>query len=93
MDILKKTLLCCILAVFVFTAGCKTAREPVTDYVAVLITTNVVYVPCMGGTPDGKCKWCRPEEGMRVPEHMNKIDYDLKIVVSTNYLPVILKPD
>lgn len=60
--------------------------------VAVLITTNLVSHPCTGGTPGGKCQWCRPEEGIAVPEHMNKIGYDMDWVVHTNYLPVIEMP-
>ena len=69
--------------------------------VAVLITTNLVSHPCTGGTPGGKCKWCQqgqvdqfgfPMCDMRVPEHVNRIGYDMDWVVTTNYLPVIEMP-
>lgn len=62
--------------------------------VAVLITTNLMYHPCTGGTPGEKCKWCDSEPSFygcaaRVPEHINRIGYDCDWVVTTNYLPVI----
>lgn len=63
--------------------------------VAVLITTNLVSHPCTGGTPGGVCKWCESENSnpygcvMRVPEHINRIGYDMDWVVTTNYIPVI----
>ena len=60
--------------------------------VAVLITTNLFGHPCTGGTPGGKCKWCNDEMGLRVPEHVNQIGYDMDWVVTTNYLPVIEMP-
>jgi hypothetical protein len=69
--------------------------------VAVLITTNLVSHPCTGGTPGGKCEWCRdgwvdqygfPMPGFRVPEHIGVIGYDMDWVVTTNYLPVIEMP-
>ena len=54
---------------------------------AVHISTNLVSTPC-------NCGYCRPSEGIRVPEHINQIGYDLKVVVSTSYYPVvILKKD
>lgn len=58
--------------------------------VAVLITTNLVFHPCSGGVPGGKCKWC--DGPIRVPEHMNRIGYDMDYVVVTQYLPVIEIP-
>ena len=57
--------------------------------VAVLITTNLVSHPCSGGVPGEKCKWCNPELGLAVPEHMNRIGYDMDWVVTTQYLPVV----
>ena len=60
--------------------------------VAVLIVTNLVSHPCTGGTPGGKCKFCRDWEGMRVPEHIHQIGYDLDWVVTTQYLPVVEMP-
>ena len=60
--------------------------------VAVLITTNLISHPCTGGTPGGKCQWCNPEYGAVVPEHMNRIGYDMDWVVTTQYLPVIEMP-
>lgn len=52
---------------------------------AMLVTTNIVSQPC-------DCGWCRPEQGIRVPEHIGVIGYDLRIEVSTNYLPVVTLP-
>lgn len=49
---------------------------------AVLVTTNLVSQPCA-------CGFCDPVRGIRVPEHVNQIGYDLKLQVSTNYLPVV----
>ena len=49
---------------------------------AVLVTTNLVSVPC-------NCGYCRPSEGIRVPEHIGVVGYDLKVVVSTQYLPIV----
>ena len=60
--------------------------------VAVLITTNLVSHPCAGGVQGEKCQFCRPEQGMRVPEHINQIGYDMDWVVRTQYLPVIEMP-
>ena len=64
-------------------------NQPFENYVAVFVTTNLVSVPCMGGNENGVCQWCNSEIGMRIPEHMNRIGYDLKVVVSTNYLPIV----
>ena len=55
--------------------------------VAVLIITNLIYHPCSGGTPGGNCEWCH--NGIVVPEHMNRIGYDMDYVVKTQYLPII----
>lgn len=52
-----------------------------TEYYAIQVTTNLVSVPC-------NCGFCRPEEGIAVPEHINQIGYDLKYEISTNYFPV-----
>ena len=69
--------------------------------VAVLITTNLVYHPCTGGEPGGKCEFCREGKidrfgfsmpGFRVPEHIGEIGYDCDWVVTTQYLPVIEMP-
>ena len=49
---------------------------------AQLVSTNLVRIPCA-------CGYCRPSEGIVVPEHLNKIGYDLKVVVSTSYCPVV----
>lgn len=49
---------------------------------AVLITTNIVSQPC-------NCGFCDNAHGIRVPEHINSIGHDLRIEVSTNYLPVV----
>ena len=57
--------------------------------VAVLITTNLVSHPCTGGKPGERCKWCKPEIGAVVPEHMNRIGYDMDWIVTTQYLPVV----
>ena len=53
--------------------------------VAMLVTTNLVSVPC-------NCGFCRPEEGIAVLEHINRVGYDLKLEVNTNYLPVVELP-
>ena len=52
---------------------------------AVLVTTNLVSQPC-------PCGFCNPARGLRVPEHINQIGYDLRIEISTNYLPIIFLP-
>lgn len=52
---------------------------------AVLVSTNVVSQPC-------PCGLCDNARGIRVPEHVGVIGYDLRIVVSTNYLPVLYLP-
>ena len=68
---------------------------------AVLITTNLVSHPCTGGTPGGKCEWCRqgqvdqfgfPTCDVCIPEHINRIGYDMDWVVTTQYLPVVERP-
>ena len=56
-----------------------------TRLVAMLVTTNLVSVPC-------QCGFCRPEEGIAVLEHINRIGYDLKLEINTNYLPVVKLP-
>lgn len=55
-----------------------------TNLVAILIMTNVVRVAC-------PCGWCNDRLGIAIPEHINRIGYDLKEVVTTNYLPVVIK--
>ena len=50
---------------------------------AVHVSTNLVSVPC-------RCGYCDPSRGIRVPEHINQIGYDLKVVVSTSYYPVVI---
>ena len=64
--------------------------------VAILITTNLVFHPCSGGTPGGKCQWCHYETNgfghvlaTTVPEHVNQLGYDCDYVVTTQYLPVV----
>ena len=52
---------------------------------AVLISTNIVSQPC-------PCGFCDNARGIRVPEHVGVIGYDLRIEVSTNYLPVLYLP-
>lgn len=49
---------------------------------AVLISTNLVSQPC-------SCGFCDPSRNIAVPEHINSIGHDLRIVVSTNYLPIV----
>ena len=49
---------------------------------AELVTTNLVSVPC-------NCGHCRPSEGIVIPEHIGVVGYDLKVVVSTQYLPIV----
>lgn len=57
-----------------------------TDFTfAEIVSTNLVHVPCT-------CGYCRPSEGIAVPEHINQIGYDLKVVVSTSYYPVVILP-
>ena len=52
---------------------------------AQLVSTNLVRKPCT-------CGYCRPFEGIAVPEHLNQIGYDLKVEVSTSYYPVVSLP-
>ena len=56
------------------------------DYLLVeVVTTNLVSVPC-------KCGFCRPNEGIRVPEHINQIGYDLEYQITTSRYPVVSNP-
>ena len=50
-----------------------------------IISTNLVSVPC-------PCGFCKPDQGIAVPEHINQIGYDLKVVVSTSYYPIVIRP-
>lgn len=52
---------------------------------AEVVTTNLVSVPC-------NCGFCRPNEGIRVPEHINQIGYDLEYQVTTSRYPVVSNP-
>lgn len=52
---------------------------------AEIISTNLVSVPC-------PCGFCKPDQGIAVPEHINQIGYDLKVVVSTSYYPIVIRP-
>lgn len=52
-----------------------------TNLVALLIVTNLVSVQC-------KCGFCNGY--VVVPEHMNRVGYDLKEVVVTNRIPVVV---
>lgn len=52
---------------------------------AVLVSTNLVPQNC-------SCGFCDPSRGIAVPEHINSIGHDLRIEVSTNYLPVVYLP-
>ena len=52
---------------------------------AMLVSTNLVHRPC-------PCGFCRPSEGISVPEHINALGYDTVMQVSTNYLPVVIYP-
>lgn len=56
-----------------------------TSLYAQLISTNLVRIPCT-------CGYCRPSEGIVVPEHLNQIGYDLKVEISTSYYPVVSLP-
>lgn len=51
---------------------------------AVLVTTNLVPQAC-------KCGFCRPEEGIYVPEHIGSVGHDLRVEVTTNYLPIVTR--
>ena len=76
----------------------KTAQQQIrlfnsaTDYpdyllshsYAVLVSTNLVPQNC-------PCGFCDPSRNTAVPEHINSIGHDLRLEVSTNYLPVIYK--
>ena len=61
------------------------SSDPYRNLSAVLIQTNLCYRPC-------PCGFCRPSEGIAVPEHINTIGYDLVYKVSTNYLPLVVTP-
>lgn len=52
---------------------------------AMLITTNLVHRPC-------SCGFCRPSEGIAVPEHINALGFDTFVEVSTNFLPIVKTP-
>lgn len=52
---------------------------------AQVISTNLVHVPC-------PCGFCRPSEGIAVPEHINQLGFDTKLVVSTSYYPIVILP-
>lgn len=52
---------------------------------AMLVSTNLVHRPC-------PCGFCRPSEGISVPEHINALGYDIVMQVSTNYLPIVISP-
>lgn len=54
--------------------------------VAVLVSTNIVPQAC-------KCGFCRPEEGICVPEHIGSVGHDLRVEVTTNYLPIVTRRD
>lgn len=51
-----------------------------TSYVAFLVATNLVRCIC-------PCGFCT--ESNSVPEHVNRIGYDLKLEVVTNQIPVL----
>ena len=51
---------------------------------AVLVSTNLVPQKC-------SCGVCDPSRNIAVPEHINSIGHDLRIEVSTNYLPIVHK--
>jgi hypothetical protein len=51
---------------------------------ALLVSTNIVSQHC-------PCGFCDNARGIRVPEHIGVIGYDLRIEVSTNYLPIVYK--
>ena len=55
---------------------------PIDEVAAVYITTNLVNQECT-------CGWCDASRGIAIPEHMNRIGYDLRIEVVTNYLPIV----
>lgn len=61
------------------------SSAPCRNLSAVLIQTNLYHRPC-------PCGFCRPSEGIAVPEHINAIGYDLVYKVSTNYLPLVVIP-
>ena len=56
-----------------------------TNLYTEIISTNLVSVPC-------PCGYCKPDQGIAVPEHINQIGFDLKVVVSTSYYPVVSLP-
>ena len=84
------------LSTFSVILSCRTARQQIqlfnsaTDYpdfllshsYAVLVSTNLVPQNC-------SCGVCDPSRNIAVPEHINSIGHDLRIEVSTNYLPIV----
>lgn len=91
-NVQKAFLIFCAMAIAYFIAGCTAnlyfnnaypiRLPPTSAQYAEVVTTNLVRVPCA-------CGFCRPAEGIVVPEHINQIGYDLKVVVSTSYCPVV----
>ena len=61
-----------------------TPSPALSNLFAVIVSTNLVRVPCT-------CGYCRPSEGIAVPEHVNALGYDTVLQVSTNYLPIVRK--
>ena len=98
MDLLRLQCTTLVAVVLFFIAGglIQLARQQTrlynaaTDYpdhllahsYAVLVSTNLVPQNC-------SCGFCDPSRGIAVPEHINSIGHDLRIEVSTNYLPVL----
>lgn len=63
----------------------KTATSISKTYAAMHITTNLVHRPC-------SCGFCRPSEGIAVPEHINALGFDTFVEVSTNFLQIVKTP-
>ena len=61
-----------------------TPPPPQPPLFAVLVSTNLVSQPC-------PCGFCDPSRNIAVPEHIGSIGHDLRLEVSTNYLPVVSK--
>lgn len=59
--------------------------SPSSNFAALLVSSNLVYRPC-------PCGFCKPSEGIAVPEHIGVIGYDLVWSVSTNLLPIVSLP-
>ena len=55
---------------------------PIEEVAAILVTTNVIPQDC-------PCGFCDPSQGITVPEHINRIGYDLRIEIVTNYLHIV----